>query len=146
MKLISLIATGILLATSSSFAANLCSLTWDQIYAKHYRAEMPKVQFGSVFVSIDGVCVNGDTVETTSAVEVCTDYSRNEHGGCSATKSITLSKPIKYMREISVGEHGGKFEKIPQTLPLSYSVPVGREVERGLQVVCQKTYTLPACK
>jgi hypothetical protein len=145
MKMLSLIA-GILLATSSSFAANLCSQSWEQIYAKGYTAELPKIQFQSIFVSIDGVCVNGPNVETKETVAVCTDYSNSEQGGCTRTKNVVLSKPIKYYRDVQVGEHGGRWEKIPQTLPTSYSVPVGRELANGMQVVCHKTFTLPACK
>ena len=133
------------LLSVQSFAANVCSKTWEQIDSdRRLQTEMPKIQFGTIFVSVDSLCVAEDTLQTKEAVAVCTKWGRGELGECIAETSQILSTPIVYSKEISKGDTG--FETITQKHALVYSIPVGYSSEAGLNVLCKKTLTLPVCQ
>lgn len=127
----------------SSFA-NVCEQSWETINQNFFLStDFPKVQFGTVFVSVDGVCVSGDHLYTQAPVTVCTQPSQGESSECLAEESLVLATPVTYTKDIPVGE--GRFETITQTHPMSYNIAVGRDSEGGLQVQCHKNYTIPAC-
>jgi hypothetical protein len=119
----------ICLASSSAFATGLT-------------AQFPKVAFGSVFVSLDGVCAKGDQLQTVKAVDVCTSFASGE-GYCAKSEAKILSTSRTYTHEIAVGE--GAMESITETYPLAYSIPVGYDTEAGFVAVTEMPYTIPAC-
>lgn len=134
------------LTTATVFAkTKTCTMSLEQIQADRYlQTEMPKIQFGTVFVSVDGVCVAGDQLKTISPVAVCTKFATGELGQCVAETSVTLSTPIAFTKEIVKNETS--FETITVKHATSYEIAVGYAVESGLQVVCKKTLTLPSCQ
>jgi hypothetical protein len=136
-----LFTTVLLLSVQSM--ASVCSQSWESIFAQGNSAQFPKVQFGTAFVSIDGVCVSGEMLYTTSPVEVCLAQSHHESSSCAESVSMILSTPMTYSHDIPVGE--GSFETITETHALNYSIPVGRDGE-GFHAVCQKTYSIRSCQ
>ena len=119
----------ICLASSSAFATGLT-------------AQFPKIAFGNVFVSVDGVCVKGDQLQTKAAIDVCTDFASGE-GYCAKSEAKILSTARTFNREIAVGE--GAMASITETTPLAYSIPVGYDTEAGFVTVSELAYTIPAC-
>ncbi len=135
----------VLLFSVSAMASNVCSMTWEQINQSQYNADFPKIQFGTVFMGVDGVCVKGQKVYTQEPVEVCAHWSTGESSDCLHYVKKTLSTPIKYQKEIPQGDSG--FTTITETIPMTYSVPVGKFWgEAGLHAVCNKTYRIPNCR
>jgi hypothetical protein len=113
-------------------------------FATNLVAEFPKVQFGSVFVQVDEVCVDGDVVNTQHAVAVCTEWKGNESSPCSKEEKKILSTPVEYRKAIPVGETG--WETVTMTIPLNYNIPYGYYTEGGLQVVTTKHFSIPTCE
>jgi len=144
MKKLILIAIS-LLSVSSFGKSKVCDQSWAQIDANfRLQTEMPKVQFGTVFVSVDSLCVNGENLETKQAVGVCSKWGGGEASACQIETPQILSTPIAYAKDISAGETG--FETITGSIPLSYSIPVGTSNEAGLSVLCKKTLAIPHCQ
>jgi hypothetical protein len=135
-----------LVATMSlpAFASNICSKSWDDVNKSNYATDFPKAQFGSTWVSVDGVCVAGENLQTIKPVEVCVEFSTGERSDCIASENKILSTPINYVMEVPVGD-GDRLEQIPASYPLSYEIPVGYQNDTFTQV-CTKTYALPTCK
>ncbi len=105
--------------------------------------DFPKVQFGSVFVSVEEVCVAGSNIKTQFAVPVCVEWANNEAGGCVREVNKKLSTPINYSKEIPSGE--GSFETISMSIPLEYDIVFGTWSEAGIQPVYTENYSVPAC-
>ena len=107
--------------------------------------DFPKVQFGSTFVSVEDICLKGDSVETLNPVEVCVKRSVKKNTYCDKTESKILSTPVNYTTEIEVGHH--KMETIELSIPTEYSIPFGVVGGKsGFHVVKYVDYTLPVCE
>lgn len=106
--------------------------------------EFPKVQFGSTFVSVENVCVNGDYVQTIDEVTVCVKRDNRAHGYCAVTQAKILSTPIHFSKEIP-GTHN-KFQVIEGSIATSYQVPFGYPSKNGIRVVKIEKFNLPACE
>ena len=106
--------------------------------------DFPKIQFGSIFVSVEEVCVNQDRIETQHLVPVCVKWGNGEASHCVKEVKRILTTPIRYSKEIPRGE--GSFETIEQVIPLSYKINYGYYYEGGLAAVYSRTYTIPACE
>jgi hypothetical protein len=124
-----------LLVSAHGFAAT-CEATHGKV------AQFPKVAFGSVFVSVDGLCVKGDRLYTRSPIEICTEWNRDEAGSCKTVENKILSTSLNWSKEIPDGDF--RFQLITGTYPLNYSIPVGYDGE-GFHPVCEMSYTIPAC-
>ncbi len=105
--------------------------------------DFPKVQFGSVFVSVEEVCVEGAYVKTQFAVPVCVQWGNGEAAGCVREVNKKLRTPINYSKEIPSGE--GSFETISMSIPLEYDIVFGTWGESGIQPVYTEHYSVPAC-
>lgn len=136
-----IILSAICLISTQALAKNICSESWETIYKKGYSAQFPKIQFGSIWLSIDGVCQSADHLYSAKPMEVCSGWGSGETH-CTETEWLTLSTPITYEKEIPVGEGG--WTTIEQSHPLNYKIPVGREGEAFMQV-CEKAFTIPHC-
>ena len=103
----------------------------------------PKVAFGSVFVSVDGVCQNGANLQTISPVAVCTQYAGGEAGNCVASQNLILSTPINFTKTIYVGENDKPVE-VAMSYALNYNIEYtyGGEAEF---VAYTKPFSIPAC-
>lgn len=106
--------------------------------------DFPKVQFGSVFVSVEEVCVDGDHVKTQYAVPVCVKWGGGEASTCVNEVRKHLSTPIDFTKEIPVGE--GSFQTVEMSIPLHYNIPFGYWSESGIQVVRTEHYSIPGCE
>ncbi len=127
----SLFLSIVALVTATSFASELVG-------------DFPKVQFGSVFVSVEEVCVDGDNIHTQYAVPVCVKWSSGEAGGCAREVNKFLSTPINYTKEIPNGE--GSFKTISMSIPLHYNIPFGFWTEAGISSVKVMPYSIPGCE
>jgi hypothetical protein len=105
--------------------------------------QWPKIAFGSVFVSVDGVCVAGDMLRTKQAIPVCSEWGRGEASSCVKEVALILSTPRTYIMQISIGE-GSRYEEITQTHPLTYTIPVGYDGQAFHQTGSFE-YTIAAC-
>lgn len=106
--------------------------------------DFPKIQFGSIFVSVEEVCVNGERIETQNLVPVCVKWGHGEASQCIKEVKRILNTPIHYLKEIPRGE--GSFETIEQSIPLTYKINYGYYGEGGIMTVYSRTYTIPACE
>jgi len=106
--------------------------------------DYPKVQFGSVFVPVNEVCVDGDMINTQFPVSVCTEWKGSAASVCSKEEEKTLSTAIEYRKAIPVGETG--FETVTMKIPLHYEIAFGYYTEGGFQTVKTKHFAIPACK
>ncbi len=106
--------------------------------------DFPKIQFGSIFVPVDEVCVNQERIETQNLVPVCVKWGGGEASHCIKEVKRILSTPIRYSKEIPHGE--GSFETIEQVIPLTYKIKYGYYSEGGMTSVYSKTYTIPVCE
>jgi hypothetical protein len=146
MKLVLIVAT--VLASQAFAAGNLCSNSWSTLNSNfRVKANFPKVQFGTTFVSVDGVCVDadGEMLSTTKAYSICTEFGRSERANCVAWEKSVLTTSRTFEKELG-GEHNRKGRTIVYTTPLNYSIPVGYENERGIVNACLKAYTIPTCQ
>ena len=137
LALVSFVSFGAMAASSD------CSQSWEKIASGRLDADFPKVQFGTTFVSIDGVCVKGNSLYTIAKVETCDKYSTGEASDCLRPVMTRLSTPIAFKREIPVNDV--EFKTIDEKHALTYSIPVGYNGETFRQV-CAKSFTIPACK
>ncbi len=112
--------------------------------AHNLAGDFPKVQFGSVFVPVNEVCVDGDMVNTQYEVAVCTEWKGSEASVCSKEEKKILSTAIEYKKAIPVGETG--FETITMKIPLHYNIAYGYYTEGGFQTVKTKHFAIPACE
>jgi hypothetical protein len=112
-------------------------------FAAQLVGEFPKVQFGSVFVSVEEVCVDGPMIKTVYAVPVCEQWGRGEASTCENEVMKHLSTPINYMKDIPRGE--GSFESVPMTIPLEYKIPYGYWIESGIHAVLYRDFKIPSC-
>lgn len=122
---------------SSAFAVDGSS-SWDAIDAAGLRAEFPQVQFGTTFVGVQGVCVDGDNLKTLEPVERCVHRAdRGENADCDRTVSSQLTTPRTYTYQhcvaYSPGEGGSCVHWVSRTavIPLSYEVPVFKVTDAG---------------
>ncbi len=106
--------------------------------------DFPKIQFGSVFVSVEHVCVSGERIETQAPVPVCVEWGRGETSYCSKEIKRILSTPIHYSKEVPRGEGG--FEMVEFSIPLTYKIPFGYYSEGGVTPVFTKKYSIPGCE
>lgn len=144
MKIVTLVLM-ILLSASAFAKAKTCSQSLEQIQAdRHLQMEIPKIQFGTIFVSVDLLCVAGDKIQTKSAVAVCDKYANTEASQCISESAKVLSTPIVYSKEIVKDETS--FQTIVSQHALSYQIPVGFAGEAGLYAICTKTLTIPVCQ
>lgn len=125
-----LLISALALISANSFAAQLVG-------------EFPKVQFGTVFVSVEEVCVDGPVVRTKYNVPVCMKWGRGEASTCEQEVMMPLSTPINYMKDIPTGE--GSFESVPMSIPLEYRIPYGYWIESGVHAVQYRYFKIPAC-
>jgi hypothetical protein len=133
--ILAVLAVPAFLLSAQSFAAT-CSPTQGMI------AEFPKIPFGPVLVSIDGICVKDGVLQTLKPVSVCTEWNGNDDSGCSKSVEKTLYTPQRWTKETVDGEFG--FKIIAGTYPLNYQIEVGFEGD-GFQKVCEMPYTIPVC-
>ncbi len=136
------------LASTQAFAANVCDQSWDQINSNYSLvAAFPKIQFAPTFtfVSVDGVCVDGNTLYTSKPVLLCMGSTNSDHGQCANWVAKTLSTPLTYSHDISVGE-GNQFTTITETHALNYKISITRANSgNSPMVICKKAYTIPQC-
>ncbi len=141
-KLIVAVAT---LISIPAFAGSICDKSWSDVDASSLYADFPKVQFGTIFLGVDGVCKAGQNLRTAQPVEVCTKWSTGESSDCVASEMKLLATPIDYIKEVPRRGEGSDFVEVPQTHPLNYTIEVGRMGE-SFQVVCKKAYSIPDCQ
>lgn len=144
MKAMGLLAS-VLVSLGLSAAANassVCAKSWEEIQKSTLSADFPKIQFGSAWVTVDGVCVKGSKLYTTSKVDVCAQAGTGESSECLRPMRKTLSTNIVYKHDIPTREAG--FETIKEKHALTYQVPVGRNGSTFMQV-CTKTFAIPEC-
>lgn len=144
-----LIAVTIVLASalagiSASAATVGHDSSWAEIKAAGYKPLYPKVQFGTTFVSVDGVCVDGETLRTTFPVILCTETRNDEAGTCLKQEALILSTPMTYEYEACAGygEHC-RWERRTGRHALTYIVDVTRW--KNENHVFYKNFDLPAC-
>lgn len=106
-------------------------------------ADYPKVQFGSIFIPVNEICVHEEHVRSIYPVAVCTEWGRGEESGCTRYIRKTLSTPIQYSKEIPSGE--GSWETIEMRIPLHYKIAWGYWTEGGFQTVKTKPFSIPQC-
>lgn len=106
--------------------------------------DFPKVQFGSVFVSVEEVCVDGDMVKTQFAVPVCVKWGGGEASTCLKEVKKHLSTPVNFSKEVPMGE--GSFQTVEMSIPLHYNIPFGYWTEAGIQPVYTEHYSIPGCE
>lgn len=107
-------------------------------------ADFPKVQFGSVFIPVNEVCVSGDHVKSIYPVSVCVEWKGSDANPCSREVRKILSTPIDYQKEVPVGEGG--WQTLDFSIPLDYQIPYGHWTEAGLQVVKTVPFSIPGCE
>lgn len=127
-----------------AFAGSVCDKSWSEVNQSGYYVDYPKVQFGTIWLGVDGVCKAGENLQSTHAVEVCVEWSTGEGSDCVKSEMKTLSTPINYMKEVPDRNGGEKLVEIPQTHPMNYDIEVGH-LRNAFQVVCKKSFTIPAC-
>lgn len=131
--------------------------SWDEIRSV-YKAFFPMVGFGSTFMSLDGVCVEGDQLRTLSPVEECVRWqSWGRQRSCVEKRSVHLRTPIVYedrecVRRDSYPRRSNQcveYRSVIRRHELSPMVGVGRrQVRRGespFSELFQKRYEVPAC-
>ena len=132
--------------------ANICSQSWDDIYRAGYTAQFPKVkmdsvsseQVGTVFVSVDGLCIDGDQLKTQSATPVCLESAKDEAGKCVRSKQAVLSTDISYVADLAMDE-SGRTTRVPSVHPTRYDIPVGTD-GHSFRQVCTKSFAIkPTC-
>lgn len=107
--------------------------------------EFPKVQFGSVFIPVNMVCVHeGVHLMSQKPVSVCVEWEGSEADLCSRTEMKTLITPIHFVKKVPKGE--GEWQKVHINIPLHYKIPYGHYTEAGLQVVKTKHFSIPGCE
>lgn len=114
------------------------------VFAHNLVGDFPKVQFGSVFVPVNEVCVDDDMINTQHEVAVCTQWGGGEASSCTKEEKKILRTAIEYRKSIPVGETG--FETITMKIPLHYDIAYGYYTEGGFQTVKTKHFSIPACE
>jgi hypothetical protein len=145
------LAFALLFTMSVPAMANICTLSWNDVGNSRYTAQFPKIkmdsiskdQVGTTFVSVDGLCIDGDRLQTRKAQPVCLQMANDEAGTCADSRNAVLSTDISYVAEIAVGE-SSRFEKVPSTHPTKYMIPVGTDGD-VFHTVCEKEFAIPQC-
>ncbi len=106
--------------------------------------DFPKVQFGSTFVSVEDICVNGENVQTLNEVTVCAERAHTRNGYCAKEVTKILSTPRHFTTEIP-GVHN-RMQTVEVTIPLVFNIGYGYEGKNGIRVVKHENYTLPVCE
>lgn len=146
MQLLGIMASVLLastvLATSAS-AVVICDQTWSEIDRSGLKYDLPKIQFDSTFVSIDGVCEKAGKLYTTSKIEICDQWAQYDAGPCIASHMQTLVTDVSYTKDLPVNEF--EFRTVPMRHPLTQLLPVGRRVQGAIEAVCMKEYSIRPC-
>lgn len=137
--------------------------SWEDITAV-YQARFPMISFGTRLITIDSLCVSGDTIRPVNPVRVeCVEWAPGNSGErdleCIKKAPVFLSTPIRYTRKECVewkpGNSGERDLECAREAVVSGSHKLTRSVEvyqlyntgEGRErLLFRKDYTIGACK
>lgn len=137
--------------------------SWEEIERSRLVPDYPKVSFGTlvygtVFMSVDGLCVDGGTLRSKGPVEQCVELrSGHDRSDCAKSVSAVVSRPVRYKKEECVkrarSSHEDvclKTEVVDAVVPTSFDVDVrdywGGGKKGDARVLFTKRYDIPACR
>jgi hypothetical protein len=109
----------------------------------------PQIGFGSVLVSVDGLCATATELKTVAPVSFCAEWSLadTDSSVCAKWATEVLSTPINYSYDVpSLNDTDTtQFTTVSAAHALSYSVDVyDRGAEDDVRVG-SVDFTIPAC-
>lgn len=141
-----------LLVSGSAFAAVGPNSSWDEIYQAGLWPNFPKVVFGSTFVPVSNVCVDGDNLRGGNWDECVRWESRGDSYECAEYRTIELVTPRTYTKRICAetdvercGNPDAKYVEYSASYPLSYEVEVQERSPELERTLFTKHFEIPAC-
>ncbi|OFZ20481.1 MAG: hypothetical protein A2X94_10740 [Bdellovibrionales bacterium GWB1_55_8] len=128
--------------------------SWQEIKtATGYVVGFPVISFGTIGVSIDGVCIDGDNLRPFNPERsVCVEWDYTERNEwCTKYETVTLSTSRTYTAERCAkwdarGERCLVTETYTGVYPSSYNVSVYKLTARGeYRDAFSKQFDIPAC-
>ncbi len=116
------------------------------------KVDVPRLQFGTVFVPVTATCHEGDTIRTARPQTFCQYETKN--GRCAKTVDGYLRLPIQYKAEVCVEYRGRrdddnciKSQYVVRTRPLRYRIDYIESRHQGdyERTVKTELFTIPEC-